>query len=163
MTINLDNSNLPYLQLSTVLPKDQNELLIKMTTLFNDIAYKVNIREISVYQTVEVLTGQSWFSRNVAINPNSSRPTFRLVMVFPTIAGTATTSLPHGLVGLSTYTFTEIRGTLNLPGTPLFAPIPQAAPDDVAITIDATNVNITTSTGTYNGASAIVVLEYLKN
>ena len=92
-----------------------------------------------------------------------TRGGFRTTYYFPAITAPGTTSLAHNLGSLTNFTFTHIYGTLNLNSGPLFCGIPQGAPDDVEITVDGTNVNIIAATGTYNGASAIVVLEYLKN
>lgn len=152
-------NNAPFLQASTFLPQDPTQMRIKLTSTLNDIAYKVNKRAIASYDPIELVTGEDWFS----IGARERRQTFRKVIQFPNVAGTATTSVAHGLGSLTNFTFTHIYGTLNLPGTPLFAPIPQGTPDDVAVTIDATNVNITTATGAYNGAYGLVILEYLKN
>lgn len=152
-------NNAPFLPASIILPDDANAMRIRLLSYLNEIAYKLNKREIASYDPVELQTGQDWFSSN----SRGRRQSFRKVIEFPTVTGTATTSVAHNLGPLTNITFTEIRGTLNLPGTPLFAAMPQGAPDEASITIDANNVNITLSNNTYNGAYGIVVLEYLRN
>lgn len=147
MVFRPNDSTSPFLTASVVLPKDQESLLIRMTTLFNDIAYKVNVREIALYSIVELVTGQKWF-------PN--RPNFRKVIIFPVLADPGTTSIPHGITPFPTE-FTNINAVITLAGTRATT---LAQPE---ITVDAVNVNIVLTLGTYNGGSGLVTLEYLKN
>ncbi len=164
------NNSAPFLPASIVLPYDienYNELLIRLTLYLNDISYRVNSREISTYFLSEIVTGQSWFKfinpANIPKNTVTPRSGFRRVYMIPNIVMGAN-SIPHDLGDTSTFTMTEMRGTMNMPFIPFFCPIPQSSPpDDIAISTDATDVTVTTFSGAYNGGTAIVVLEYLKN
>lgn len=147
MSVSEKGNITPFLTASTVLPKDAKELLIKLTTLFNDVAYRVNIREISLYSLNEILNGQRWFKKNEA---------FRKVITFPNIVDPGTTSVAHGIAPFPSQ-FTDINATVTLAGTIA------TTLADPEVTVDATNVNIILGVGTYNGATAIVTLEYLKN
>ncbi len=147
------NSQAPFLSASTVLPIDKTELLTRLTNLFNDYAFKINIREISWYEKTELLTGQSWFT---AINTIKRQP-FRVVVEFPVLVDPGTTSVPHNILPFPV-AFTRILATVtNVAGSTATC---LAYPE---IDIDAVNVNINLAAGTFNGASALVVLEYLKN
>lgn len=160
MTFQPNNAIAPYLPTTVTLPgEDAESLLVRVTLFLNDVAIKVNQREISNYEIVETVTGQSWFTTNI----NNRRSTFRKVIQFPALIAAGTTSIAHGLGNVSGFTFTKIYGTARNAAGTLFVPLPQAAPDDVMITVDATNVNIIAATATYNGFSAIVVLEFLKS
>lgn len=155
----------PFLPASIVLPKDPDELLIRLTLYLNDISYRLNTREIGWYEFIELTTGQSWFSDQTqnTITPNIRRSAFRKVFSIPNIIMGAN-SVPHNLGDISTFTFTDMRGTMNMGFIPFFCPIPQSSPpDDIALSVDATNVTVTTFSGVYTGGTAIVVLEYLKN
>ncbi len=157
MTFAPNNSSAPFLPTSTVLPNELPELIVRLTHYLNDIAYRINIREISSYEETELLTGQTWFQQT----DGRSRQAYRKVILVPIVAAPGITTVAHGIDSI--FAFTHMYGTLNLGTVPIYAPIPQAAPDDVAITADGVNIYIEASTATYNGAVGIVVLEYLKN
>lgn len=150
----------PFLNTSIYLPDDDDTREIYLTSLFKDIAIKNNLREIGTYETFELITGQRWFNNN---NFNDKKSAYRLVVVFPTIAGPGTTSVPHELGDISGFTFTRIYGTAKNAAGTLHVPLPQASLDNVMITVDANNVNIICGTATYNTFYAQVILEYLKN
>lgn len=159
MTYSPVNSEAPFLPESIYLPSDPAQLIIRLTQILNAISFRVNLRDIAIFEKAELLTGQSWFS----LDQNMKRQTFRKVILIPVIAAAGTTSVPHGLGNITGFTFTRIQGTAQNAAGTLFIPLPQATPDDVAITVDATNVNIIAATATYNNFSGLVVLEYLKN
>ena len=146
----------PFLPLSIVLPQDEDQMRARLITLFNDITFKMNIREIAIYSPVEATTGQQWPSTN----PSVPRIGFRKTLTV-TLAAPGATTVAHGLP--AGFTIYHIYGVAkNTPFT-LGAVLPQAFPDDVALTWDATNVIITANTATYNGFSATIVIEYLKS
>jgi len=125
------------------------------------LAIAINQREIAQYYDVETSSGQLFF-------PNTTEPTelrsgLRKLVLSTGIAAAGTTSIAHGIASMGSYLVTRVYGTLfnNNTGAPVYVPIPQAFPDDVAITVDGTNVNIIANTATYNTWSAIVVLEYI--
>lgn len=143
------------------LPEDDDWRIIRTTEILNDHANAINLRDISIYDFTPLPTGQSW-NNAVYLNnkSNSSVVPFRRIYQV-TIAGTATASVAHGIVGL--INCTRIYGTAAKSDLSLFIPLPQAAPDDVAITVDQTNINVIAATGTYNGFLATIILEFLEN
>lgn len=159
MTFSPQNSLAPFLPTTTTLPQDPIEIRIRLTNFFNDVALKMNIREISNYEFVETLTGQTWPTPSPTLKKNTFR---KLIPI--TIIGNATNVIPHGILDINVnFSFTKIFGSAkNATGT-LFIPIPQSAPDDVSITIDTVNVYVTASTNTYNGFTGNLILEFLKN
>ncbi len=156
----------PYISPSIYLPEDEEQRVIRVTDLLSQLANGVNLRDIAVYEPFENSTGQTWFSNNVTSSATDKPIPFRKVIVFPALVAPGTTSVAHGISNL--VFCTKIYGTAaNVPVSPtvyptLMIPLPQAAPDDVAITVDATNVNIICATGTYNGFRALVILEYFR-
>ena len=160
MTFAPNNSIAAFLPQTTVLPRDENELLIRLTNIINDIAYKVNAREIGTFQQVELPTGQSWDTPNV----NIKTQTFRKVFTFGAIVAGATLNIAHGITGVTSYT--HIYGTA-ITAIPDNRPIPYADVANVTnqILLNVTGVNIVITNGATapNIASGIIVLEYLKN
>lgn len=160
MTFQPIDSIAPFITASTVLPEDYSQLLIRLTTIFNDIAYKVNAREIAFYEPAEQLTGQAWFSAN----PNLKRQTFRKVYSFGAILTGATLNIPHNIPDV--FLFTHIYGTI-LTDVPDQRPLPRVSAtlvtDQVSLDVGAVNIVIVNGATAPNITSGFVVLEYLKN
>lgn len=157
----------PFLPLYSTFPSAATQpadLNVRMTQIYSSTAIAVNSREIASYLLIERQTGQTWYPGTTANSPTDFRNGYRSVYKIAAIVAPGTTTIAHGLTNIGTYALTKIYGTLynNNSGAPLFVPLPQAAPDDVALTVDGTNINIIAATATYNTFSAIVVLEYLK-
>lgn len=153
------NSVQSYLPTTIVIPKEFNEANPILTDYFKKMVAAINSKDIGQYNTIELLTGQQFFTIG---NPNSFRQTYRLAIVFPTLALGANTQ-PHNLGALTSFTFTRIYGTAQNAATPLFVPLPQGGPNDSMIEVGAVNVTVTVPAA-YSGAgwSAIVILEYIK-
>jgi hypothetical protein len=156
--------NSPFVSPSIYLPDDDDQRIIRVTDLLSQLANAVNLRDISIYEPFENSTGQSWFSDNLTTTSTEKEIPFRQVFVFPNIAAPGTTSVAHNITNLAFCT--KIYGTAcNVPVAPAlypttFIPLPQPTPDDVAITVDATNINVICATGTYNAFQGLVILEY---
>ena len=88
------------------------------------------------------------------------RQAFRLVVDFGALPNNGTFSVPHGLTITNTWSFTRIYATASDQTGFNFLPIPSA---NVNLTVNATNVNITTVGNYSNYNECIVVLEYLKD
>lgn len=157
------NNQSSFLPTTTVLPQDYNELLIRLTKNYNDIANYLNIREIAIYETTETLTGEQW--TNVG-QPTNRRQTFRKIFYFATIAAGANLAITTGITSVTSYT--HIYGTV-VTDVPDKRPIPFA---DVTAVTNQISVIVDDVAGTatvFNGATApnitsgILVLEYLKS
>jgi len=79
-------------------PKKMNELIAIRERLTSNC---MNLREIAQYQTVEVRTGQSWFSTNSASQVKQNRNGYRITFDF--VAMNAGVAIP---VGATTFTLT---------------------------------------------------------
>ena len=134
----------------------EQSLLEKLT----EFSEQINLREVALYDIEELETGQNWFD---SADFNNTRNTFRKVILFPSLTAVGTTSVAHELGSIADFTFTKIIGTAKNAAGTLHVALPQGGPDDVMITINANNVNIICATATYNGFSAQIILEYLKN
>jgi hypothetical protein len=155
------NSQGAFLTTSEVFPEDNSQFLIKLTSLYTQIANAVNLREIAQYDLIEFITGEQWFTTG---NPQKKRSTFRKVFNIGAIATGATSNTAHGLTGFTA--FTHIYGTC-VTDVVDYRPIPYASAtlitDQIEIKVGATNITIISGATAPNITSAIVVLEFLKN
>ena len=152
----------PFLSTAEVFPEDQSQFLIKMTSIYTDIAQSVNNKEIALYQQNEqLITGQQF---SVPGNNETKKYTFRKVFYIGAIGTGASLSFAHNIAGL--VQFTMMYGTC-ITNIVDFRPIPYppTPPGSDEITLKSTSTTVTVS----NGASAppitsgIIVLEYLLN
>lgn len=148
------NSDGPFLPASIILPYDQDQLYIRLTEFLNQIAYCINVRELSLFSTVELINGQVWFE---------SAGAYRTAYIITPLVAPGTTSVPHEFgefIAAGTFALLPTSDiSINVPTTPLFV----ANPNDAFVSVDAVNVNVVTTNAAYNGGTAIVLLEYLKN
>lgn len=154
-------SNL-FAPLYTIWPAtDTEDFLTRINQVHTILATAINTRDISLYVPELTPNGQLFYPK---ASGTELRPAYRTLVTSAGITAAGTTAVAHNIVSLGNFIVTRVYGTLfnNNTAAPVFVPIPQAAPDDVAITVDGTNVNIIAATGTYNGWSAIVVLEIME-
>lgn len=156
----MSSSNNPFLTEYEIFPEIKEEpkqFLIKISTVCQNIAFRVNKRDIGIYEAdLEVQNGQQFFGST----PQVKRDGFRKVLQTGTLS-TGANTVAHGITFPipNTFHFTRIYGVLEDATPPtLYVPIP----DDVTkVTVNPTNINITIPAG-YNGFSGIMVLEYVK-
>lgn len=154
-----------YLPSDFQLPNDMELAFDLISDRENQTANMVNIREIALYDLFELLTGQLFFSIDEPINP---RPTYRMVVDFGTLPNATTKSVPHGIDVTADTIFTRIYATsTDLGPAGEKVPIPyvnvDTPTDGIEMWIDATNVNIKTTTANWvTFTETYVILEYLK-
>lgn len=176
MTFGPSNSLGAFVPINQTFSDDQHQRLIQLTLRDRDIARYVNLREIAVYDLTEIPDGQQWFSTTTPTEGINSvkRDNFRTVVNFGALPNAGTKTVAHGIAGIdpgtnSTFTFTHIYATATNPttGSVKFVPIPYVnvgtPADGIEIWVDATNVNIKTTTANWIAFTVNVVLEYLKN
>lgn len=166
MTFGPNNTQGPFLPTNQYFGEDPEKLKETLSISYSDIVRRLNIKEIAIYDLVEIPTGEQWF--NVA-NPQIKRDGFRKVFnITTTITPGASLIVPHGIIGFLPLTFTHIYGTAIINAITFSQkPVPYVNNKGETITLEADNVNFEivnglTATG-FNITSAIVVLEYLKN
>lgn len=84
---------------------------------------------------------------------------------FGTLPNTGTKSVAHNIPITVGVTFTRIYATASDTAGSLYIPIPfvETTGNEIQIDVDATNVNITTTSDRTNFTICYVVLEYIKN
>jgi len=145
------------------------ELLVRLYQTVNNIAMATNIKDSGYYLTTEFVTGALLF--DPANNPNNLRPIYRVEIDFGALPAAGTKSVAHGIpditvAGTTTFSAVKILGGSVNPSTSVSIPIPYAsgtAADNLEITIDATNVNITTGGTDYSAwTRTYIMFEYVK-
>lgn len=142
-------------------PESPGVFVRELTKAYLDTAIAVNLREIALYDTVPIITGQQWTSSN----PQQKNIAFRQVFTAPSILN-GTTSITHNIPVTATTLFTHIYGVANnAPSS--FLPLPFVDNTSIAncirLEITATQILITTSVPTYTAYSATIILEYILN
>lgn len=150
------NTNAVFLPTTIQYPKDPNELLIRLNKAYEDTATRLNVKQIGIFDLVEFLTGEQWFTTG---NPQVKRQTFRIVFEF----SDASLVFNHGITGITLCT--HIYGGFT-DGT-IFYPLPYVdvvnVTNQVKVTVSATQVLIVKGATAPAITNGVVILEYLKN
>ncbi len=142
------------------------ELLIRLYQTVNNSALATNLKDTGYYLVQEFVTGAVYFNTNNDFN--RLRPVYRMVVDFGALPAAGTKSVAHNIPAVtSTFSWVKIYGTATNPTAVTGIPIPFSSSTAVAsnlqITVDATNVNITTGGTNYSAYTrTFVVLEYIK-
>lgn len=149
------------------------ELLVRLYQNINYIAIAVNAKDTGLYNTVNpFVNGQVFFSNPTLTSLTSTTPSFRqvlrLVINFGALPGSGivggTKSVNHGLTPNSSYTFTRIYACASDTSGKNYIPIPYASPtiaNNIELSVNSTQVTITTGSNRSNFNVCYVILEYL--
>lgn len=150
------------------------ELLVRLYQNINNICMALNIKDVGYYTLSEFLNGQLFFPNPALSSTTAQTPTyrqvFRTVVNFGALPNAGTKSVPHGIainpVTPTTYSFTRIYGAAsNGSAQNSFIPLPFASPtlnENIKLTVDNTNVNVTTAIDYSSYTICYLVLEYIK-
>ena len=160
-------------QLSSVAvtsPEFKN-LIVRLYQNVNNIALLLNLKDTGYYVEQEFINGQVFFP-NPALNSlmqqaPTYRQVYRMVVDFGALPNTATKTVAHNIPNIATvdFTFTRIYGAASDTTGKTFIPLPYAsntAGASIELSVDATNVIITTGSNRTNYNVCYVVLEYIK-
>lgn len=158
------NAQSAFLSTSTVWPEDPSQLSYTLTFRDSQLANAVNIRDISLYDLVEVINGQQFFDTT---SQQKKRIAFRKVFNIGAVGSGATVDTPTGITGVTT--FTRIYGVGQV-STTQWRPIPYvstaAVNQQVSIEVldiaGVQNIEIVSGAAATAFTNVIVVLEYLK-
>lgn len=151
-------------------PERLKELLVRMYQNLSLMANAVNNNEIGYYNTIQYSCGQQFFP-NTAANVSQSMPyipfrrVLRLVVNFGALLNTAAKTVPHGITTSAQTIFTRIYATATDPVGMNYIPLPYAsstAASNIELSVNNTNVTITTGSDRTNFTICYVILEYLQ-
>lgn len=135
-----------------------------LTDYFRRMVSALNDKDIGQYNTIPTVNGQKWFTPGDA---NRERFVYRLVVDFGALPNTATKTVAHNIPTTGNTVFTRIYGTsTDLGATTITAAIPlpfssTTLNQNIILSVDATNVIITTGIDYSAYTTTYVVLEYI--
>ena len=146
------------------------ELLVRLYQNLNLVVNVLNIKDTGLYFIDEFVCGQQYLPDPTLSSPSernsAPRQIYRKVIDFGSLPNTGSTLVAHGLTLNSSAQFTRIYATASDTTTPFnYIPIPFASPtlvNNIELSVDATNVTITTGSDRTNFNQCYVVLEYFK-
>ena len=145
------------------------ELLIRLYQNIGLMANVLNNKDTGIYYREELVNSQSWFPNPTLTSATQqvpvNRQVYRLVVNFGQLPNAGIQSIPHGLTVTNQYTFTRIYGAASDTTGLTYIPLPYASPtaaNNIELSVDNTNVNITTGINRTNYNISYVVLEYIK-
>lgn len=143
------------------------ELLVRLYQNLNNISLALNLKDTGYYDLVEFVNGQAFFPNpaNSSTTPQNPvyRQAFRKVINFGALPNTAVKSVAHGLTITSGFTFTRIYATASDTTGSNYIPLPYAGINPIELSVDATNVIITTTSDRTAFATTYAILEYIKS
>ena len=163
MNVEPMNAENAYIPADIIIPESWEEAKLILTDQILSIVDAINAREISHYNTTELINGQLWFKEN---DPQDFRGVYRKVFDFEALPNNTTKSVAHGITIDANTVVTRIYGTATDPNTS-FIPLPyvdmSGGSNHIQLDMDGTNVNITTDTDYTGYEITYVVVEYIKN
>lgn len=152
-------------------PEEFNEeFRVKLIQYLNQMAESLNAKESAYFVDQEILIGGGFiptFSTDTPTN-KTQRAIYRKTIDFGALPDTATKSVAHGITTTEDFSFVNIYATATDPGVGTITeaiPIPfvsAAGTTDIEIIVDATNINITTTSNRTSFTRSFVILEYIK-
>ena len=155
------SSNIPSLQnqlpLSVELPKDQDELRSELNDIYQAIASSVNNKIGGLYVPQEKVNSQQYFdSTNVQI----LKEVYRMVVDFGALPNNTIKSVAHNIPGWNDkFRLTQAYGAATDPVALQALPLPN---NGILLSVDSTNVNVTTTSNRTAFTATTIVLEYTK-
>jgi len=145
--------------------EDAREFLVEH---LKKISNAVNIREIGWFLDEELLSGKS-FIPSPSIpgnNPSNFRSILRKVIDFGPLPNAGLKSVPHGITVDANFTLISLWAAATKPTVVYVSiQIPFSSPvlnENIKITIDATNINITTAIDYSAYTRVFVTVEYIQ-
>lgn len=156
MSASPTNSQGNFVPENYVIPNDpiQRDEFLKKT--FENFARFINRKDMGQYETQEVQNNQTFPGATL----QSKNFIFRKVISTGALLNTATSTIAHGIASINNnWNFTRIYGTAVDPTTPIWIAMPNS---NIGITVDNTNIYITTTVDLTAYTSSQVILEYYK-
>lgn len=163
MTIGPENSEQSFVSTDIVLPEDDSDLREILTDRLQRITEALNMKDIGQYYDVATISGQIWFDpTDVA----ETREGERIVINFGALPNAAVKTVAHNITVDANTRFTRIYGTANDPSTE-FIPLPfvdmSGGAAHIELSVDSTNVSVTTTADYTAFTETFIILEWIQN
>jgi len=158
--IPLQSNQLP---ISVDLPPEPEQLRTVLTDNYKRIANIMNTKEGSLYLTQELASYIQYFTPT---EPFKNRNGYRKLVDFGALPNAGVKTVAHGITFNSESSLTRLYAAATDPVNLLYIPLPYASPTlnrNIEISLDATNVIITTGINWSAFTRCYVVIEWLKN
>jgi len=159
MSYSSDNASLQnQLPLSVDLSEDPKELRYDINDLYQSIATAVNNKIGGLYVPQEKINSQQYFNTN---NVQSFRNVYRMVVDFGALPNNTSKSVAHTIEGWNIdYRLTNLYGAATDPAALEGLALPN---DGILLSINQTNVIVTTTSDRTAFTASTVVIEYTKS
>lgn len=151
------------LPISVEYPQDPKLLQVVNTETYKRTANAVNTKASGLYLPQEMASFQQYFTSG---NPMQNRDVYRKVIDFGALPNAAVKTVAHGIAFDANSSLTHLYAAATDPVNLLYIPIPYASPtlaNNIEISLDSTNVIITTGSNRSAFTICYVVIEWLKN
>jgi len=166
---------LPITQIFEIENLDQNikinspeykDFLVRLRQILNLMTITLNKKETGLYEEFEILTGQLYF-RDLSVSDSEKRTVSRTVVNFGALPNTGTKTVAHGITfpTPNTYSSVNIYGSATDPTGVNFISLPYASPilaNNIELSVDNTNISITTGSDRTAFTKCYVVFEFIK-
>lgn len=143
------------------------ELLVRLYQNLNNISINLNLKDTGYYVQEEFVNSQQFFENPTVVSTKPQdavfRQVFRKVIDFGALPNTGVKTVAHNIAPTSSYSFTRIYGTASDQTGLNYIPLPYAGANPIELSVDATNVIVTTTSNRTNFNVTYIVLEYLKS
>jgi hypothetical protein len=167
--ISLDSQQLEsYVPVFDAIPMQWDDARPFIVEQMKKMSNAINIREIGWFLDEELLSGKAFIPGvNIQGNQNSQqfRQILRIVINFGTLPNNTTKSVPHGIIFDSNFTLIEMwisaTDPINFKAFSLqyWA---NSGPGSIILNMDATNVNVTTTSNYSAYTRSYVIIEYIQ-
>lgn len=144
------------------LDETSREIFARLFQNINVMLRAINDKETAIYNTQEIVNSQTFFSITAT---NSPRSVTRKVINFGALPNAGTTNVAHGITTNANVIFTRIIGCATDPAAQIYLPLPFSSPvgnQNILVSVNNTNVTITTAINYAAYNICYIVLEYIK-
>jgi len=153
----------------------EKDFTVRLRNNFNDIVMALNTRDSGYYAQEEYVNGQLFYPDYSRVDSASSAPAqyrqvFRKVIDTGTLPNAGLSTIAHGITflptaGNTTFIATRIYGAATDQVNRILIPLPYSSPtlnQNISVSVDATNVYITTGINMTAFTVSHIVFEYVK-
>lgn len=167
MTLNSQNFD-SYIPIYETPPESWEEGRIFFVEQMRILATAINMREIGFFIDLEVIAGKNFIPGAAIVQEGGTTQQFRTVLRkvidFGALPNTGTKSVAHGITFDYNFTLIQLWASSTDPVAFVAIPIPfaSATGGHVEINMNATNINITTTSNRTSFTRTFVVVEYIQ-
>jgi hypothetical protein len=159
-----------YVPVYDVIPEKWEDARPFVVEQLKKITNAVNIREIGWFLDEELLSGKAFIPGSINLQASETaqqyRTILRKVIDFGALPNAGVKTVPHNITVDNNFTLIEMWASATDPVAFTSLPIPYATPvalnQNIELSMDATNVIITTGTNRTNFTRCFITLEYIQ-